>query len=59
MRRPDSTEPDPPGGRARERLNEFLGARGLPAAPLEEDKEEEGKAVPPEDPGDGSSGKEK
>jgi hypothetical protein len=50
MRRPDSTEPDPPGGRARERLNEFLGARGLPAVPLEEDKEEEGKA---------SSGKEK
>jgi hypothetical protein len=32
MRRPDETQPEPPGGRAAERLREFLAARFGPGA---------------------------
>jgi hypothetical protein len=68
MRRPGSTEPDPPGGRAQERLREFLRERDPSAVPpeetqpdetQEEDPGKEKKPVPPEDAGGESPGKEK
>jgi hypothetical protein len=40
MRRPNDTNPDPPGGRAAERLKEFLRERA-PAEPSSSEKEED------------------
>lgn len=60
-RRPDRTEPEPPGGRAAERLRQFIAQRfpgGLPPErkPREEaadadQKDEERDAADPEGPG--------
>ena len=44
MRDPNDKNPDPPGGRAAERLNEFLRKRGLPERlPGEDEKLPEGQ----------------
>ena len=43
MRRPGDTESDPPGGRAAERLREFLRKRTPPDAPSPNIEEEEDK----------------
>jgi hypothetical protein len=39
MRDPNDSRPDPPGGRAAERLKEFLRKRGLPEPPSREIEE--------------------
>ena len=55
MRRPDdpNPDPDPPGGRAAERLKEFLRQRGIPdpssPAPDEEKDEKERKKTDQDD----------
>ena len=41
MRRPDDKDPDPKGGRAAERLKEFLRERAPAGLPSEEEKEKE------------------
>jgi len=43
-RQPNDKEPDPPGGRAAERLKDFLKRRGL-SEPASSDKQEGGESL--------------